>query len=62
MLTTTKTAALLVIVKPRLFKLMDMLGLDPVEQGRSKLITSEMLEIILNELGAQIVDNDAESI
>ena len=62
MLTTTKTAALLGIGKPRLYKLIDKLGLEPVEQGRSKLITSEMLEIIQNELGAQIVDNDAESI
>ena len=62
MLTTTKTAALLGIGKPRLYKLMDKLGLDPVEQGRSKLITSEMLEVIQNELGAQVVSNDAESI
>ena len=62
MLTTTKTAALLGIGKPRLYKLIDKLGLEPVEQGRSKLITSEMLEIIQNELGAQIVDNDTESI
>ena len=62
MLTTTKTAALLGIGKPRLYKLIDKLGLDPVEQGRSKLITAEMLEIIRNELGAQIVNNDTESI
>ena len=62
MLTTTKTAALLGIGKPRLYKLIDKLGLEPVEQGRSKLITSEMLEIIRNELGAQIVNNDTESI
>ena len=62
MLTTTKTAALLGIGKPRLYKIMDKLGLEPVEQGRSKLITPEMLEIIQNELGAQVVSNDAESI
>ena len=62
MLTTTKTAALLGIGKPRLYKLIDQLGLEPVEQGRSKLITAEMLEIIRNELGAQVVDNDTESI
>ena len=61
MLTTTKTAALLGIGKPRLYKLIDKLGLEPVEQGRSKLITAEMLEIIRNELGAQVVDNDTES-
>ena len=61
MLTTTKTAALLGIGKPRLYKLIDKLGLEPVEQGRSKLITSEMLEIIQNELGEQVVSNDAES-
>ena len=61
MLTTTKTAALLGIGKPRLYKLIDQLGLEPVEQGRSKLITAEMLEIIRNELGAQVVDNDTES-
>jgi hypothetical protein len=62
MLTTTKTAALLGIGKPRLYKLIDKLGLEPVEQGRSKLITAEMLEIIRNELGAQVVNNDTESI
>ena len=62
MLTTTKTAALLGIGKPRLYKLIDKLGLEPVEQGRSKLITGEMLEIIRNELGAQVVNNDTESI
>ena len=62
MLTTTKTAALLGIGKPRLYKLIDKLGLEPVEQGRSKLITAEMLEIIRNELGAQVVSNDAGSI
>ena len=62
MLTTTKTAALLGIGKPRLYKLIDKLGLEPVEQGRSKLITAEMLEIIRNELGAQVVSNDTESI
>ena len=62
MLTTTKTAALLGIGKPRLYKLIDKLGLEPVEQGRSKLITSEMLEMIQNELGEQVVSNDAESI
>ena len=62
MLTTTKTAALLGIGKPRLYKLIDQLGLEPVEQGRSKLITAEMLEIIRNELGAQVVDKDTESI
>jgi hypothetical protein len=62
MLTTTKTAALLGIGKPRLYKLIDKLGLEPVEQGRSKLITPEMLEIIQNELGEQVVSNDAESI
>ena len=62
MLTTTKTAALLGIGKPRLYKLIDKLGVEPVEQGRSKLITPEMLEIIQNELGAQVVSNDAESI
>ena len=62
MFTTTKTAALLGIGKPRLYKIIDKLGLEPVEQGRSKLITPEMLEIIQNELGAQVVSNDAESI
>ncbi len=62
MLTTTKTAALLGIGKPRLYKIMDKLGLEPVEQGRSKLITPEMLEIIQNELGAQVVSNDAASL
>ena len=62
MLTTTKTAALLGIGKPRLYKLIDKLELEPIEQGRSKLITAEMLEIIRNELGAQIVNNDAGSI
>ena len=62
MLTTTKTAALLGIGKPRLHKIMGKRGLEPVEQGRSKLITPEMLEIIQNELGAQVVSNDAESI
>ena len=62
MLTTTKTAALLGIGKPRLYKIMGKRGLEPVEQGRSKLITPEMLEIIQNELGAQVVSNDAESI
>ena len=62
MFTTTKTAALLGIGKPRLYKIIDKLGLEPVEQGRSKIITPEMLEIIQNELGAQVVSNDAESI
>ena len=62
MLTTTKTAALLGIGKTRLYKIMGKRGLEPVEQGRSKLITPEMLEIIQNELGAQVVSNDAESI
>ena len=62
MLTTTKTADLLGIGKPRLYKIMGKRGLEPVEQGRSKLITPEMLEIIQNELGAQVVSNDAESI
>ena len=62
MFTTTKTAALLGIGKPRLYKIIDKLGREPVEQGRSKLITPEMLEIIQNELGAQVVSNDAESI
>ena len=61
MYTTTKTAAILGIGKPRLYKLMDKLQLEPVQEGRSKLITEDMLATLCQELGVPEVGNDTTS-
>lgn len=62
MYTTTKTATTLGIGKPRLYKLMDKLKLDPVQDGRSKLITEDMLAILRQELGLSVTSNDTSTI
>jgi hypothetical protein len=62
MYTTTKTAAILGIGKPRLYKLMDKLQLAPVQEGRSKLITEDMLATLCQKLGIPEVGNDTSTI
>ena len=62
MYTTTKTAAILGIGKPRLYKLMGKLQLAPVQEGRSKLITEDMLATLCQELGVPEVGNDINTI
>jgi hypothetical protein len=58
--TTTKTAAILGIGKPRLYKMMTKLNLQPVQHGRSKLLTEEMLETLRQELQLRTIGNDTQ--
>ena len=60
MYTTTKTATILGIGKPRLYKMLKMLNLQPVQHGRSKLVTEEMLETLRQELQLRTIGNDTQ--
>jgi len=60
MYTTTKTATILGIGKPRLYKMLKVLNLQPVQHGRSKLVTEEMLETLRQELQLRTIGNDTQ--